>query len=334
MLSDDCPKMPVYRLMLRASSKYEYMPFGKGIHYAMDNYFGVGKRLLLIINPVSGKRTILRMISDVISVFQNEGFICTVLITQKPEDTRRFTEMYAASHDRIVVAGGDGTLNQAVTGLAALGLSMPLGYIPCGSTNDFARSMGLSSNIQTAARQAASGTTTELDIGRFGTEFFTYVAAFGMFTDTPYTTSQYAKNVIGHAAYVIDGIINIGRYKTVNMQITADGEVFRGDYLFGAVCNSTSVAGVLTLPDDTVSLRDGLFELLLIQAPDDPVDLPYILNGLVRQDYSSEHITFKQCSEILIENPERVEFSLDGERSQVYDSIQVTMLPRFLKLVR
>ena len=300
----------------------------------MDNYIGVGKRLLLIINPVSGKRTILRMISDVISVFQNEGFTCTVLITQKPEDTRRFTEMYAASHDRIVVAGGDGTLNQAVTGLASLNLRMPLGYIPCGSTNDFARSMSLSSNTLTAARQAASGTPTDLDIGRFGSEYFTYVAAFGMFTDMPYTTSQYAKNVIGHAAYVIDGIINIGKYKTVNMRITADGEVFQGDYLFGAVCNSTSVAGVLTLPDDTVSMRDGLFELLLVQAPDEPVELTYILNGLVRQDYSSEHITFKQCSEILIENPERVEFSLDGERSRVYDSIQVTMLPRFLELVR
>ena len=300
----------------------------------MDSYSGAKKRLLLIINPVSGKRAILRQISDVIMVFQNEGFTCTVLITQKPGDAQRFTEMYAATHDMIVVAGGDGTLNQAVSGLAVLGISMPLGYIPCGSTNDFARTMDLSSNILNAAKGIAAGRPTELDIGRFGTEYFTYVAAFGMFTDTPYTTSQYAKNVIGHAAYVIDGIINIGKYKTVNMRITADGELFQGDYIFGAVCNSTSVAGVLTLPNDTVSMRDGLFELLLIQAPDDPVELTYILNGLVRQDYSSEYITFKQCSEILIENPEHAEFSLDGERSQVYDRIQVTMMPRFLKLVK
>ena len=307
---------------------------GKGILKVMDIYDGAGKRLLLIINPVSGKRTILRSVTEVIAIFQDAGFTCTVMVTQHSGDTRRFTEMYARSFDRIVVAGGDGTLNQAVSGLASIGISKPLGYIPCGSTNDFARSIGLKVNNQAAARHAAFGEVTELDIGRFGNEFFTYVAAFGMFTDMPYTTSQYAKNVIGHAAYIIDGIINIGKYKTVNMRITADGEVFRGDYLFGAVCNSTSVAGVLTLPDDTVSLKDGLFELLLVQAPDDPVDLPFILNGLVRQDYSSEYITFKQCSDLLIENPERVEFSLDGERSSVYDRIQVTMLPRFLKLVK
>ena len=293
-----------------------------------------GKKLLLIINPVSGKKAVLRMITEIVHVFQRADYTCTLMLTEKSGDARVFVQKYGALHDRIVVAGGDGTLNEAVTGLALSGLSVPLGYIPCGSTNDFARSMGLSSNIETAARHAAKGAPTEIDIGRFGSEYFTYVAAFGMFTDMPYTTSQYTKNIIGHAAYVIDGLINIGKYTTVNMRINADGEVFQGDYLFGAICNSTSVAGVLTLPDSTVDLRDGLFELLLIQAPDDPVELPLILNGLVRQDYSSEHITFKQCSSLVIENRDRVKFSLDGERSRVYDTIQVSMMPGFLRFIK
>lgn len=300
----------------------------------MDITDGVRRRLLLIINPVSGKKTILRTLADIVTVFQNADYICTVMVTQAPGDARRFTEQYAALYDRIVVAGGDGTLNQAVSGLASLGLKIPIGYIPCGSTNDFARSMNLSTNALEAARQAVSDTPMDIDVGHFGSEYFTYVAAFGMFTDTTYTTAQSVKNIIGHAAYVIDGITNIGKYKSVNMRITADGQVFEGDYLFGAICNSTSVAGVLSLPAEAVDMKDGMFELLLVQTPDDPLELSTILNGLARQDYSSEHITFKQCSSLTIENLDRVEFSLDGERSRVYNTVQVSMMPGFLKFAK
>ena len=299
----------------------------------MDVLDSTAKRLLFIINPVSGKKLVLRSITDIISIFQDAGYTTTVMVTQRAGDARVFTQKFGKDHDRIVVAGGDGSLNEVVTGLVLSGQKVPVGYIPCGSTNDFARSVGLSTNVLKAAKHAASGVATEIDIGHFGSEYFTYVAAFGMFTDMPYTTAQSFKNVIGHAAYIIDGLSKIGKYNSVPMRITADGERFTGDFLFGAICNSTSVAGVLTLPDQLVDLEDGKFELLLIHAPDDTLELSTIVNGLLRQDYSDQNIIFRQCSSIVIENPDLVEFSLDGERSHVYDTVQVSMLPHFLMLV-
>ncbi|MBR1457552.1 MAG: YegS/Rv2252/BmrU family lipid kinase, partial [Oscillospiraceae bacterium] len=203
------------------------------------------RRALLIINPVSGKKMILRYIPQVIRIFMDAGYLVTTMVTARRGEATAFARGLGRDYDLICCTGGDGTLNETITGLVAGDLQVPLAYIPCGSTNDFALSRGLSTDIPTAAEQAARGKPTRYDIGRFGDQVFSYVAAFGAFSWLSYTTDQNLKNVLGHTAYILDGIKDLSKIKPLHVKLTVDGSVYEDDYLFGAVCNSTSIAGTL-----------------------------------------------------------------------------------------
>ena len=290
------------------------------------------KKAFLIINPVSGKKQVLRHIPEIIRVFMDAGYLVTTAVTARRGEATELTRRYAADYDLVCCTGGDGTLNETLSGLALEGLRVPLGYIPCGSTNDFAVSRHLSTDIPTAARLIASGASARYDIGRFGEHFFSYVAAFGAFSWLSYTTDQNLKNVLGHTAYILDGIKDLPKIKPYHVRLTADGRLYEGDYIFGAVCNSTSIAGTLELPADVVDTLDGKFEVLLIQSPKTLLDLDLMVRGLLTQDYSHPLIDFFQAEDIYVENPVGLEWALDGEGPGVYDTVHISPIPGFLTL--
>ena len=201
------------------------------------------KKAMLIINPVSGKRLVLKHLTGVIRSLMDAGYTVSTYITSRRGEATEFVQRYGREYDLVCCTGGDGTLNETITGLAKEEIDVPLGYIPCGSTNDFALSHKLSTDIPTAAANVASGNRRRYDIGRFGDSFFTYVAAFGAFSWLSYTTDQRMKNVLGHTAYILDAVKDVYKIKPQHVRMTANGTVYENDYIFGAVCNSTSVAG-------------------------------------------------------------------------------------------
>lgn len=290
------------------------------------------KKALLIVNPVSGKKLFLRHMPEVLRIFMDAGYLVTAAVTGRRGEATALAARYGGDYDLLCCAGGDGTLNETLTGLVRADRRVPLGYIPCGSTNDFAVSRALSADIPAQARSVASGKQRRYDVGRFGDQIFSYVAAFGAFSWLSYTTDQALKNVLGHTAYILDGIKDLSKIKSIHMKITADGAVHEGDYLFGAVCNSTSIAGTLELPKAAVDMLDGKFELLLVKTPKTLPDLDATLRGLFTQDYSCPFIDFFQASRIDIDNPPGLEWALDGEGSGLYGHVHIEPIPGFLTL--
>ena len=290
------------------------------------------KPVLLIVNPVSGKKTVLKYLSDISRTLMVGGYAPTILVTGKRGDAAEFAAKYGRDFELICCTGGDGTLNETITGLAREKIHVPVGYIPCGSTNDFAASHGLATEITAAVLNIASAKRTAYDIGLFGEKYFTYVAAFGAFSWLSYTTDQNLKNLLGHTAYVLDGIKDVPKIKPVHMKLTVDGTVYEDDYIFGAICNSVSVAGTIELPRGEVDTCDGIFEVLLIREPKSILDLESIVRALLTQDYTSPFIDFFHASDIIIETPSEEEWSLDGESSGPFEIAQIHPLPGFLEL--
>ena len=290
------------------------------------------RRALLIVNPVSGKRAVIRYIPDIIRSLMDAGYLVTATVTAQRGEAKELAASLGGGCDLICCTGGDGTLNEVVSGLAAEGIEVPLGYIPCGSTNDFAISRNLSPDIPTAAKRAAEGIVRRYDIGRFGDSFFSYVAAFGAFSWLSYTTDQNLKNVLGHTAYILDAIKDLYKIKPIRLQLEANGVHYDDEYIFGAICNSTSVAGTITLPESIVKTCDGIFEILLIKMPKTVMDLDQIIRGLLAQDYSSPLIDFFQARELDLICPADLEWALDGEYFVTRDRVHVSVMPGFLKL--
>lgn len=292
----------------------------------------LNKKALFIINPVSGKKQILRLLPNVIQEFMANGYIVTTMVTSRRGEAGEFAAEYGRNFDLLCCSGGDGTLNETLNGLARERIHVPLGYIPCGSTNDFASSHSLSGDILTAAKQAASGVIRDYDIGMYGDRYFTYLAAFGVFSWLAYTTDQNLKNFFGHTAYIIEGIKDVTKIKPVHMKITANNLVHEDDYIFGVICNSLSLGGTLVFPKDLVDTADGKFEVLLIKMPRSFIELENVVKCLRNHDYTSPLIEFFQASDIYVENPDGLEWSLDGECSGYYKKVHIKTLNKFLHL--
>jgi YegS/Rv2252/BmrU family lipid kinase len=289
--------------------------------------------MLFLVNPVSGKRTIIRYLPQVIRTFMDGGYLVTTAITSRRGEATEIAAALGKEYDAVCCAGGDGTLNEILTGLAGSESFVPVGYIPCGSTNDFAACHNLSTDILTAARNIVSGRSTFYDIGTFGGQYFSYVAAFGAFSWLSYTTDQNLKNALGHTAYILDGIKDLSKIKPYAMKITANGIVHEGTYIFGAVSNSTSIAGTIRLPESTVDTCDGVFECLLIRMPETVMDLDWIVRSLVQQEYNCPFLDVFQASEFQVENPEKTIWALDGESSEPYAQCTIRTMPRCFQLL-
>ena len=237
--------------------------------------------------------------------------------------------------DLVVCAGGDGTLNEAITGMLRCGADVPIGYIPAGSTNDFASSLKLSTNILQAARDIVEGEPVSYDVGRFGDRYFSYVASFGAFTRASYSTPQNIKNALGHTAYLLGGLQEISQIRPFHVRFDLDdGQVIEDDFIFGAISNSTSVGGILTLDPKQVDMQDGKFELFLVRAPKDVLELSECAKALTEQKYNCKVITFCSASRITVTAPPDMNWTLDGEMEPGHDTVSVENLHHSIRLMQ
>ncbi len=291
------------------------------------------KKLLLIINPKSGKMKINENLASIISIFNRAGYAVECYITEKPGDATEMVKLAAEGKDLIVLAGGDGTMNEVITGVTSAGLDIPIGYIPSGSTNDFASSIGLSSDILSAAANITVGNVHQYDLGKFGDRYFSYIASFGAFTRASYATPQSLKNTIGHMAYILEGIKELSQIQAHHISLEIDGRAVEDDFLFMGICNSTSIAGVLTLDKSRVDMSDGLFEVLLVRAPKTLSELSDCINGLRYGDFDSYMVKLYRASRVEVRMSNPSPWSLDGEMAPGAEHIVVENLERRLKLV-
>ena len=290
--------------------------------------------MLFILNPCAGTKKASRSLPDILAVFNRADFDVRVYITQSAGDASRAVKTMSAGMDLVVCCGGDGTFNETITGLIRSGTDVPVGYIPAGSTNDFARSLDLETDVIKAAQAVISGSAQCFDIGMFAQRYFTYIASFGAFTRASYATPQNLKNALGHTAYVLEGLQELGQIKPVRLEITLDEEVLEDEFIFGAVCNSTSVAGVLTLDPEQVDMSDGLFEVLLIRPPKDLSDLSKCIQALTKQTYDSPMITFRSAKQLLVRSESELPWSLDGEKEDGSRQVLIRNLHRAIRLVK
>ena len=290
----------------------------------------MAKTLMLIVNPRAGRSRSLAPLLNAISLFSEADYLVSLRQTTAQGDATRFVRENGAAFDRIVCYGGDGTLNETVTGLMDLPVPPPLGYIPGGSTNDFAASLHLSDQPAEAAKQILDSSGKKLDVGTFNGRPFVYVASFGAFTKASYSAPQSAKNDLGHLAYILEGVKDLSTLRPYEATVTADGETFSGSFLFCAVTNATSVGGLMKLPEDQVVLDDGRFELLLIPNPKSPLDLQALLRSLLLQDYTGDGVIFRHASDIVVETPESFPWTLDGEYGPGQERIEIHNLKQKL----
>ena len=292
------------------------------------------KKLLLLVNPNAGTRQARRFLPEIISVFNRAGYLCSVYVTEKRGDATDFAREHADEADLVVACGGDGTLNEVITGLQLGGHKAFLGYIPCGSTNDFASGLGLPTAPLIAAEAIVSGSPRALDVGLFAPDrYFSYTASFGAFTSVSWSTPQNVKNVLGHAAYILEGIRSLADIRPIHMRITADGRPYENDYIFGAICNSTSLGGVLKLEDSAVHMNDGLFEALFIPFPPDLIVLNRILNALRTHHYEDESLHFLRASSFVFEGAPEVTWTLDGEAAEGSSKVEIRNVRDAIRLI-
>lgn len=291
------------------------------------------KQMLLLVNPVAGLKKAAKHLSEIIEVFNRAGYEVRVYITAQEDDADRIAELMEQPLDLVVCCGGDGTLNTTVNVMLSRKHNIPIGYIPAGSTNDFANSLGLPADVVEAAKRIVHGTPNAYDVGNFPGRYFTYVASFGAFTKASYSTAQNIKNSLGHMAYVLEGIQEISKIRKWHLKLETDTEVLEDDYLFGAVCNSTSVGGILTLNPKLVDMGDGKFEVLLIRAPKNLSEVGECIAALKAQTYDCGMITFRSTGRIRITTGAEMLWSLDGERKEGAENILIENLHHRIVLV-
>jgi len=291
------------------------------------------KKLLLIVNPKAGKRRSRAFFFDVFSRFSEAGYLVRLRQTAGPGDATRIAREEGGAYDLVVCYGGDGTLNHTVNGLLALEAPPPVGYIAGGSTNDYAASLHLPSDPVDAAQQIIASEGKWLDVGSFNDQHFMYVASFGAFTKASYSAPQNIKNELGHLAYVIEGVKDISTLRFYQARIEADGEVFEGKFLFGAIANSTSLGGILKIREDVVVMDDGKFELMLVPEPKSPAALSDMIRVLLLQDYSStQGVILRHVSHVTVESEEALDWSLDGEGAKGFRRSEIYALQRKLHM--
>lgn len=283
----------------------------------------MSKKMLFIFNPRSGKGMIRNKLLDIIDVFVKGGYEVIAHPTQGPKDAGNIAREFADKVDLIVCSGGDGTMDEVVSGLMEGKVSIPVGYIPAGSTNDFANSLEIPRDMIQAAQNIIDGSRYSVDVGSFNGDTFIYVAAFGLFTEVSYQTSQDLKNVLGHLAYLLEGAKSIFSAKAQWVEIEANGRCYEGEYIYGMITNSHSVGGFKNLIGPGVEMDDGLFEVTLIRKPENAIELNEILASLLNAVDNTELIDSFKADAIKIHSIEPIAWTLDGEFGGEHTDVEV-----------
>ena len=286
----------------------------------------MSQKLLFIFNPHAGKGQIKNHLVDIVDMMVKAGFDVTIYTTQAQADATRKVVEEGAGYDRIVCSGGDGTLDEVMTGLMQAKLHIPIGYIPAGSTNDFANSLGIPKEMLKAAERAVGQNRFPCDIGDFNSDTFVYIAAFGLFTEVSYKTSQQMKNIFGHVAYIMEGAKCLHDIPSYNMQVEYDGNVFQDEFIYGMVTNSISVGGFKGMTGNDVKLDDGVFEVTMIKKPRNPIELNEILACLANMIDDTDLIYSFKTNQVRITAKENVAWTLDGEFGGEHEEVLIQNL--------
>lgn len=271
------------------------------------------RKLLFVFNPKAGKAQIKTHLLGIIDTFVKAGYQVETYPTQGPRDAAEYTRMRAGEFDMVVCSGGDGTLDEVVAGLLGSGAKVPLGYVPAGSTNDFAGSLKLPKTMLKAAQVAVDGAEFACDIGTFNDRTFVYIAAFGLFTDVSYGTQQELKNLLGHMAYILEGAKSLSAIKSYPMKFRYGEEVLEGDFIYGMITNSMSVGGFKGFTGPGIELNDGLFEVTLVRNPKNVAEFNELLTALLNKDFSGKMLCHFKTDKLCIESETEVDWTLDGE---------------------
>lgn len=294
------------------------------------------KRMLFIFNPHAGKEILKPQLSEVLDIFVKGGYEVVAHPTQGYQDAyRKILDYNPSAYDMIVCSGGDGTIDEIVSGMMERAPEdrRPVSYIPAGTTNDFACSLHIPRNVLKAADNAVHGASFGCDVGQFNDTYFAYIAAFGLFTDVSYETTQEMKNVLGHLAYVLEGtkrLFNIPSYK---IKVSHDGETIEDEFIYGMVTNSKSVGGFRNMIGKSVTFDDGLFEVTLIRTPKNPLELQEIVAALLVEQADSKHMYTFRTGHISFESVEEIPWTLDGEFGGSHDEVEINNLKQQLQIM-
>ncbi len=292
------------------------------------------KKMLFIFNPRSGKEQIKGHLLQILDIFTKAGYDIRVHVTQCQQDATKTVAASGQGMDLIVCSGGDGTLNETISGLMQLKEPPLLGYIPAGSTNDFAASLNIPKHMARAAQSIVDGSPFAIDIGTFCRDrYFMYIAAFGAFTEVSYLTSQDRKNLLGHQAYMLEGVKSLTGIKPYPMRVEWEGGALEERFVFGMVTNTVSVGGFKGLVNQSVALDDGVFEVLLIRMPRTPADLSNILSYLFLREEPNEYVYRFKSSSIRFYSSEPVDWVLDGEYGGARTEVEVGNLKERIKIL-
>ena len=292
------------------------------------------QNVLLIINPVAGRKKAKRVSRKIIKALPESKYKITFFSTTRKGEAIQLVKEHVAEAHKIICCGGDGTLNEIFTGLTLAGSHIPVGYIPTGTTNDLARSLGLPVRTRKAIDTAIHGQIRKHDVGAFNKEqCFSYVASFGAFTKVAYSTPQWLKNLMGHAAYLFHGLLSIGDIHPHGVTVVADGKEIAGEFIFGSVSNSRVIAGLVKLPKSGISFVDGEFEVMLIKKPKDRKALQSIVHGILHQKYDDRYVHFFKAKELSLAFEKSTAWTIDGEYAGTHDTVRIKNLHQMAQVV-
>ena len=293
----------------------------------------IKKKVLLIVNPCAGKTKSRISSADIVENFSKNDYEFTMKATTCQGDATNIVKNTLKDHDMVVCCGGDGTLNETINGVMDMPRRVPIGYVPSGTTCDFATTLGIPADAKIATDIIMKGNTNEYDIGLFNNRYFTYIATFGAFTQNSYSTPQKLKNRFGHAAYVFSAAKEIKDIHGIHMRVEHDGGAIEGDFCFGSISNSSSIAGMFKLREDEVRLNDGEFEVFLVRKMPLPLLVKTILE-VKKQVYNPDRVLYFKTSKIKLVSPyEDVSWSLDGEFGGAHREVMIHNLERAIKLI-
>lgn len=301
------------------------MRFVAGLRWGKED-MSMDKKLFFVYNPRAGKGLLKTKLADIMDIFVKAGYETIVYPTQAKGDGYKRVMEYESQVDAVVCSGGDGTLDEVVSALMACKSQTPVGYIPAGSTNDFANSLFIPKDMLKAAQAVSQGDIYRCDVGRFNDDSFVYIAAFGLFTDVAYETNQDLKNILGHVAYVLEGVKRLLEIKSYHCEIQAEDRSLEGDFIYGMITNSRSVGGFKHLTGKNVDMNDGLFEVTLIRKPKNPLEMNEIITSLLMAEDRSDMIHSFKASQLAIKSREEIPWTLDGEYGGTHRQVEIENL--------